>query len=316
MSDHQSAPIQAAPAQYLAPPYPLIRDGLRDGRIIPFLGAGASLGLRQPEATWDRDQNAYLPKGDELARHLAQRIGFPPGEPSDDLAKVCQYYSVIGGLNPLKAELHDIFDRDYSLTPLHTYLAGVTSSLLIVTTNYDDLIERALDAKDRAYDVVIHTTDPDLGDRVLWRKHTEHEPQRVSPNKLDLNLSSTTVIYKMHGAVDRREPKRDQYVITEDDYIDFLARMTKNKAIPAIFAEPFQTRPFLFLGYGLRDWNLRVVLNRVEKDLRRRKDIRSWSIQYHPSPLERRFWQERGVEVYDIPLEKFVTELADAGAKV
>ena len=38
--------------------------------------------------------------------------------------------------------------------------------------------------------------------------------------------------------------------------------MTKNKAIPAIFAEPFQTRHFLFLGYGLNDWNLRVVLYR------------------------------------------------------
>ncbi len=113
----------------------------------------------------------------------------------------------------------------------------------------------------------------------------------------------------MHGAVDRREPGRDQYVITEDDYIEFLARMTKNKAIPAIFAEPFQTRPFLFLGYGLYDWNLRVVLNRIEKDLRRRKGIRSWAIQYKVKPLEQRFWQERGVEVYDMAIEEFVQEL-------
>jgi hypothetical protein len=114
----------------------------------------------------------------------------------------------------------------------------------------------------------------------------------------------------MHGAVDRRQPSRDQYVITEDDYIDFLARMTKNKAIPAIFAEPFQTRHFLFLGYGLNDWNLRVVLNRIEKDLRRPKSISSWAIQYQPRPLEARFWQERGVEVYDQLLEEFVERIA------
>ena len=110
----------------------------------------------------------------------------------------------------------------------------------------------------------------------------------------------------MHGAVDRREPSRDQYVITEDDYIDFLARMTKNKAIPAIFAEAFQTRHFLFLGYGLNDWNLRVVLNRIERDLRRPKGIKSWAIQYKPKPIEARFWQERGVEVYDQLLDEFV----------
>jgi hypothetical protein len=258
----------------------VIRDGLRDGRIIPFLGAGASLGVRQPNVEWDHGQSAYLPKGDELARYLAQRTRFPSGEPRDDLAKVSQYYTVVGGRDLLQNDLHSIFNRDYYLTTIHTYLAALASPLLIVTTNYDDLIERALSAIGRVYDVVIHSTDSELGDRVLWWKHGEAEPQRVSPNRLDLDLASKTIIYKMHGAVDRLDPERDQYVITEDDYIDFLARMTRNRAIPAIFAEPFQTRPFLFLGYGLRDWNLRVVLSRIEKDLHRRKGIKSWSIQY------------------------------------
>ncbi len=116
-------------------------------------------------------------------------------------------------------------------------------------------------------------------------------------------MNERTVIYKMHGAVDRRQPARDNYVITEDDYIDFLARMTKNKAIPSIFADPFQTRHFLFLGYGLNDWNLRVVLNRIPKG------ITSWAIQYQPRRLERRFWQERGVEVYDLLLDEFIRQL-------
>ena len=129
-------------------------------------------------------------------------------------------------------------------------------------------------------------------------------------NKLDIDLGRVTVIYKMHGAVDRREPKRDQYVITEDDYIDFLTRMTKKKVIPAIFAELFQTRHFLFLGYSLRDWNLRVVLNRIQKDLRWPKAIKSWAVQHKPSLLEQRFWQERGVEVYDMNIEEFVNQLA------
>jgi hypothetical protein len=98
-------------------------------------------------------------------------------------------------------------------------------------------------------------------------------------------------------------------VITEDDYIEFLSRMTRKRAIPAIFAEPFQTRHFLFLGYSLGDWNLRVVLNRMERDLRRRRDITSWAIQLNPSPLEQRLWQRRGVDVYDMMLEEFVTKL-------
>ena len=299
----------------LLPPYHFILDKLNCSKVIPVLGAGASLGGRQPGATWKKGVKDFLPTAGELAGHLAETTEFPGGEVKD-LTKVAQYYSVVGGREALNEELHNIFNCDYQLTSLHTFLALVRVPLLIVTTNYDDLIERALDEENRRlgdaarpYDVVIHTTDVASGDRLLWWAYGAETPREVSPNKLDVELAERTVIYKMHGAVDRKQACRDQYVITEDDYIDFLARMTKNKAIPAIFAEPFQSRHFLFLGYGLNDWNLRVVLNRIEKDLRRPKGIRSWAIQYQPRPLERRFWQERGVEVYDQLLDEFVAQL-------
>jgi hypothetical protein len=254
-------------------------------------------------------QGSYLPSAYELARHLAEKSGFPEDEELR-LTKVAQYYDVVGGRKALNDELHSIFNCDYPLTPVHTFLADIEAPLLIVTTNYDDCIERALALKNREYDLVIHTTDTAAGDHLLWWEHGKTEPVKISPNKLDLgDLNARTVVYKMHGAVDRQRAKRDQYVITEDDYIDFLSRMTKNKAVPAIFAEPFQSRHFLFLGYALSDWNLRVVLNRIEKDLRRPKGIRSWAVQQDPSPLEQRFWQERGVEVYNKPLDEFVREL-------
>lgn len=299
----------------LIPPYPFILGKLKNSKVIPFLGAGASLGGRQPGATWTSGAGNFLPTAGELAGHLADTTQFPAGE-TQDLTKVAQYYSVVGGREALNEELHNIFNCDYQPGPLHTFLADVPAPLLIVTTNYDDLIERALDQRNsqlgnaaRPYDVVIHTTEVTSGDRLLWWPYGATEPREVNPNKLDLELEERTVIYKMHGAVDRREPSRDQYVITEDDYIDFLARMTKNKAIPAIFAEAFQTRHFLFLGYGLNDWNLRVVLNRIERDLRRPKGIKSWAIQYKPKPIEARFWQERGVEVYDQLLDEFVKRI-------
>lgn len=299
----------------LVPPYTMILNELNAGEVIPFLGAGASLGGRLADATWTKAAQSFLPTAGELAGYLADTTEFPADE-SRDLTKVAQYYSVVGGRGALKKELHKIFNCDYQITSLHTFLASVRAPLLIVTTNYDDLIERALDeenrklgANARPYDVVIHTTEVDSGDYLLWWPYGAKEPLERKPNRLDIELGGRTVIYKMHGGIDRGKPSRDQYVITEDDYIDFLARMTKNKAIPAIFAEPFQTRHFLFLGYGLNDWNLRVVLNRIEKDLHRRKDIKSWAIKYETKPLERRFWQDRGVEVYDQLLDEFILKL-------
>lgn len=291
--------------EQLAPPYRLIYENLHKGLVIPFLGAGASLSHRDPNEA----DTFHVPNASELANYLARKSEFPSGE-SIDLAKVAQYYSLMGGRAPLNRELHAIFDRDFPLAPLHTFLAGVERPLLIITTNYDDLIERAFTERGRQFDVVVHTTSPDLGDRILWLEHGASTPREISPNRLDIDLNSVTVIYKMHGAIDRRKPDRDQFVITEDDYVDFLVRMTKNKAIPAIFAEPFQSSHFLFLGYSLRDWNLRVILNRIQNDLRRQADITSWGIQYKPSLLERKFWQKRGVDVYDLTLNDFVRELS------
>lgn len=299
----------------LTPPYPLICDGLRKGQVIPFLGSGASLSTLKPGAKWDASLAECLPSSNQLAQHLAHKTSFPENRELLELAKVAQYYDVIGGRDALHGELHLIFNRDYPYTSLHSFLASVEIPLLIVTTNYDDLIERAFSENNafsenkRKYDVVVHTTDPSVGERILWWPHGESDPIQVNPGKLDIDMQSVTVIYKMHGAVDRREPTRDQYVITEDDYIDFLARMIKNRAIPAIFARPFQTRHFLFLGYSLGDWNLRVVLNRLEKDARRRKSIKSWAFRDKPPLLEQRFWQERGVEVYDMMLDDCVKEL-------
>lgn len=299
----------------MLPPYPFIGDKLFSGRVIPFLGSGASLGEREAGSRWNRGVSKFLPTVGELANYLAEMTSFPYPE-SFDLTNVAQYYSVMGGRRSLNEELHNIFDYDYQPTILHTFLADVQAPLLIVTTNYDDLLERSLDERNRRlgsdarpYDVVIHTADSTSGDRLLWWPYGASQPSEISPNKLDIDLERTTVIYKMNGGVDRRDSLRDQYVITEDDYIDFLARMTKNKAIPAIFAEPFQTRHFLYLGYGLTDWSRRVILNRLEKDLRRPKGIVSWAIRYRLSVLEQRYWEARGVKCYDQSIEEFVSRL-------
>jgi SIR2-like domain len=302
----------------LEPPYRFIRKGLDSGQVIPFLGAGASLG-----ASVTRDQSdpqhvlAALPSGRELADRLALEGNFPQAE-ERNLASVAQYFEdVAAGRGALYEELRAVFTLRFSPSKIHRYLAGVPEPLLIVTTNYDDLMETALRDAGKEFDLVIHTTDPTLGERLLWWKHGADEPTLVVANKLFIDLEQVAVVYKMHGAVDRFVETRDQYVITEDDYVDFLTRLIKQKAFPSIFAEPFQKRHFLFLGYGLRDWNLRVILNRVEKDLRQGSrrdtaDLRSWAIDASPSVLETRLWQGRGVEIYKMAIDDFLDHLAAA----
>lgn len=281
-------------------PAPLIKDSLESGLVIPFLGAGASVGATEGQG---------LPTAGALARALALKTRFPEGQ-APDLATVAQWYEVVAGRRPLYRELREVFARRrHPPTALHRYLASIDAPLLIVTTNYDDLVEQAFEDAQKPYDLVVHTTDPAVGDRLFWWPHGAAEPKLVRASKLDIDLATTTVIYQMHGGIDRQKAERDQYVITEDDYIDFLTRLTTRTAFPTIFAEPFESRHFLFLGYGLRDWNLRVVLNRVQRDVHRAMDLTSWSIDAQPSALEQRFWQDRGVEVFRMTIAEFLAEI-------
>ena len=132
------------------PPYGPIRQAFLDGQIIPFLGAGASLAARVPPGNAWAAASAFLPNGSELADHLAKESGFPPGE-ARDLAKVAQYFHVQAGRPLLHKELRKIFQRAYAPLPIHGLLASAQKPLLVVTTNYDSLIEQAFASANKPY---------------------------------------------------------------------------------------------------------------------------------------------------------------------
>jgi len=72
---------------------------------------------------------------------------------------------------------------------------------------------------------------------------------------------------------------------------------------------------FLFLGYSLRDWNLRVILQRIWGQ--QALDLKSWAIQREqPNPklseIDRKLWSDRGdVDLLYVPLDEYVTHLRE-----
>ena len=235
--------------------YRILAKAIAEGRVVPLLGAGVNLCGRPSGAGWQ--QGRYLPSGRELAAYLAATFEFPPDE-IKDLLRVSQYITVMMGSGPLYDELHELFDADYQPTKVHTLLAGVPAFLrrqglvryqLILTTNYDDALERAFGVAGEEFDLVSYIADgqhrgkflhvpPDGAARVIER-----------PNEYrDLSLSKRTVILKIHGAVDRDDELADSYVITEDHYIDYVARTNVYNLIPAALMAKMSSSHFLFLG--------------------------------------------------------------------
>ncbi len=294
----------------LEPPYELIRDGLRDGKVIPFLGAGASLCERPLEAGWSSPDDNFVPSAWELAQYLDRRSGFPSSEAAE-LARVAQYFDGVAGRGSLDDHLHKIFARRYQPGPLHRYLADF-ENLLVVTTNYDQLLEDAFREAGCPFRLVVYRAGaPSV---LVWDDGAATaEPQEEAANELDLDLGDGAVIFKMHGAADPADDERDSYVITEDDYVEFLARLANKTAIPACFAEPFRRRHFLFLGYGLKDWNLRVVLHQVWKEWPRRR-YASWAIDHKAQPLEQQFWSGKQLSIYEMTIADFLEQLGGSGA--
>ena len=297
--------LESAP--YGEPPYELIRDGLAKGRVIPFLGAGVSLGSRVNGQSWTSPRSDFLPSAAELANYLDRRSGFPSGEPPE-LTRVAQYFDGVAGRGGLDDELHTVFARDYKPSPIHYYLADFPN-LIIVTTNYDDLQERAFREKGRPFHKVVYRTSSPAF--LVW-EHGAAEARETPANELDLPVGQIPIIYKMHGTCDPGNTERDSYVITEDDYVEFLSRMTSQTAIPAVFAEPFRRSHFLFLGYGLRDWNLRVVLHKNWQAWPRRR-YASWAIQHCAQRLEREFWSRRLLTIYEMSIAEFLDRLQRSG---
>lgn len=289
-----------------------------EGKVIPFLGAGVNTVGRDTDDEFR--PGLLLPSGRELAQYLADRTGEDTGA-ATDLARVSQHLAVMNGSASLYDELRAVFDHDYPPTRLHQFLASLPALLrqghlplrhqFIVTTNYDDALERAFDAAGEPYDTVIYIAEGDDRGKFLHRRYDGKEVVIDKPNKYAaLSLDERPVIAKIHGAIDRSRPDGDSYVITEDHYIDYLTRTDISNLIPVKLVEKVKRSHFLFLGYSLRDWNLRVILHRIWGS--QKLHYKSWAVQFRAEVVEQQSWAMRDVQIIAMPLDEYLDRLQAA----
>jgi hypothetical protein len=293
-----------------------------DGRLIPVLGAGVNLSGRPPHMGWEFGRYDYLPSGAELATYLARYFDYPADDESRtrDLVRVAQYVAVMAGPGPLYERLREIFDGDYEPSPVHRLFARLPARLrqertthqLLVTTNYDDVLERALRSVGEEFDVVSYIAEGEFSGKFLHLRPDGEVVLIETPNRYglhgELSLDQRPVVLKIHGAVDRADEERDSFVITEDHYIEYLTRTEIAELVPVTLTAKLKRSHFLFLGYSMRDWNLRVILHRIWGQ--QRLKFRSWAVQIDPEPIERQYWSMRGVEILNQPLDAYVATLA------
>jgi hypothetical protein len=187
--------------------------------------------------------------------------------------------------------------------------AGGAANPLLLTTHYDSALERALTAAGEVFDVVTYVASGrDRG------KFVHVDPDGAAtlidvPNAYSaLSLHERPIVVKLHGqATEDDARERESFVVSEDDYIGYLAQAEITNLVPVAIAARLRRSHFLFLGYPLREWHLRVFLHRVWGD--EHVAYRSWAVERAPDMVGREFWRHRGVDIVAVDLTDYVERL-------
>ena len=120
-----------------------------------------------------------------------------------------------------------------------------------------------------------------------------------------------TILYKIHGSMDKDYSRGlDNIIISDNDYISFIRRVLDN-CIPGKFVDIFKNSPFLFLGYSLRDWNIRSFFLKI---LENRPDIaktniKDFAILKPITKFDKCIFDQYNIDAYEQDLNKFIEGL-------
>lgn len=149
-------------------------------------------------------------------------------------ATLAQYHANANATN--RSKLNQILVTEFSLSVAPTENHEILTRLPIQTywtTNYDKLIENALERNGKVPDV----------------KYTNKQLATTRPKR-------DAVVYKMHGDVDHSS----EAVLIRDDYERYHVKM--QPFITALSGDLI-AKTFLFLGFSFTDPNLEYILSRV-----------------------------------------------------
>lgn len=192
---------------------------LRLGKAAVFFGAGMSAGAGYVD--WK-----------SLLKDVASELELDITE-ENDLISLAQYYvSYKQNKKPLIEAIIENLSIEKKPTLSHEILASMPLDTYW-TTNYDDMIERAL--KERGKRIDVKRRDKDL----------------LYPIK-----GADATVYKMHGDI----TDSSDAVITKEDYE--LYQDTHGSMLNVLKGD-LTTKSFLFLGYGFNDPDLIDLLSRI-----------------------------------------------------
>lgn len=285
--------------------------------FVFFLGWDINLFNRSAKADWQPEQSDVLPSMSELSTYLSQRWNYPLINEQHDFSHVSQFIVDQVGSNALSQELIELLDKVYPLTPLHHFFAQLPATLLkqgcscpyslIITTNYDNALERAFEENNQPFDLVYYVPEGEGRGKVVHCSPNREARLIEQPNQyIDISLKERSVILKICGTLRSTASHWNGFAVGQDlancDYISI-------RSLPvSLIAELFRHN-VLFLGCRLQDWNLRNFLRHIWGDSLKKLGKRSLWIEPSPRILDTQWLERSRVRVLSATLEESISEL-------
>jgi hypothetical protein len=248
---------------------PHLLESIDRGKCVLFIGSGVSA-------------TAGLPTAAMLTRLLAEASRYPATY-AQDLLDVAEYYEAVHGRADLLATLKEHL-RSPRPSRVHRQIAAMAPQFTsIVTTNYDSLLEEALD---------------DLGQR--YRRIADEAD-------FGRSIGHEIALLKLHGDFSSRD-----IVLTRRDYQRHVAAASRSLMVCELKAR-LASGTVLFVGYSLRDYNFAALYSSVREVLGQFAP-NNYAAVLESDPIDRRVWAKRGVDLLDIDASLLFDELQESFA--
>jgi len=302
-------------------------ENITEKECTPFLGPGVTAGL--------------LPSPADLAQKLAGEYNYP-FPTTQSLPRVAQFVCTIDKRSGRKKILRAMIsgfrnrmgletnatDQECSLSQtvetsnwsdcsknlfeneIHHQLADFQLPLYI-TTNFDDFMASALRAKYK--DLIVRE------ETVKWREKPSQDPNRPHYDLDPPPSCQKPVVLHLFGS----EDDLLSMVLTEDDYLDYLARISRDyeHLFPTSVQGNLASTTLLFLGYRLEDLDLKVIMRGLLSNL----NLEQWEMLHVAVQLEtpmvdnakqeevtsyfQKYFAKSRIDVYWGTTQQFVAEL-------
>ena len=247
------------------------------GKCILFMGAGVHYPPPGP-SPYCYPEEKRPPLGGALSDDLASECDFKrefPKHSTSNLQRVSLHYELKNGRHNLVKRIETAVNENKAPSPILHALAGLNFPL-VATTNYDRLFEAALYAAHKEPVICVYNKDR----HVPTLDYPQAEPDAMKP-----------FLFKVHGSIEAAK----SIVITDEDYIDFVMRMSDKgefNPVPATFLYYLKKWPTLFLGYSLMDYNLRLLFKTIRWMGDPAEIPRTYSVDVRPDQLIYKIYSE------------------------